>query len=470
VTVDALLVAAVMQPRREVAVVEDEVLRGRIKSLMPKAHDDLAAMVAFKSVHDAAQFPPSECDGMVEWLLDTFRELGFADVRAYETADGSKAVCGERKGPPGAPTVLLYFHHDVQPPLDDAAWNTPIWELTERDGRWYGRGAADCKGNIATHLTALRALGDDLPVTVRIVGEGSEEQGTGGLEAFVPANADLLRADAILVCDAGNFAVGVPAVTSTLRGLANVVVDVDTMAGPMHSGMFGGAAPDALAALIHMLSTLRDAQGDSTVRGLESTQVWPGADYPPDQFRVDASVLDGVRLLGTGRVADMVWARPAVTVLGIDCPPVVGSSAAIQPHARARINLRVPPGMDARTAQDALIAHLEQAAPWGARVRVEREADGEPFRGSTSGPAYDTLTGAMQLAYGRPALVEGQGGSIPLCNVFQDTFPDAEIMLIGVEEPRCLIHAPNESVDPSEIEHMALVEALFLKNYATNQR
>ena len=154
-------------------MVDDEVLRGRIKSLMPKAHDDLAAMVAYKSVHDAAQFPPSECDGMVDWLLGTFRELGFADVRAYETPDGSKAVCGERKGPAGAPTVLLYFHHDVQPPLDDSAWNTPTWELTEVDGRWYGRGAADCKGNIVTHLTALRALGDDLPVTVRIVGEGT---------------------------------------------------------------------------------------------------------------------------------------------------------------------------------------------------------------------------------------------------------------------------------------------------------
>jgi acetylornithine deacetylase/succinyl-diaminopimelate desuccinylase-like protein len=272
------------------------------------------------------------------------------------------------------------------------------------------------------------------------------------------------------VCDAGNFAVGVPAVTSTLRGLANVVVSVDTMAGPMHSGMFGGAAPDALAALIHMLSTLRDEQGNTTINGLDATQVWPGADYPPDQFREDASVLNGVSLLGDARVADMVWARPAVTVLGIDCPPVVGSSAAIQPHARARINLRVPPGMDAKQAQEALIQHLEQAAPWGAKVTIEREADGEPFSGSTSGPAYDTLTSAMHDAYGRQALVEGQGGSIPLCNVFQDTFPDAEIMLIGVEEPRCLIHAPNESVDPSEIEHMALVEALFLKNYAGKRR
>ncbi|GIM92215.1 dipeptidase [Paractinoplanes toevensis] len=447
-----------------------EVLRGRIKALMPQARDDLAAMVAYRSVHDAAQFPPAECEGMVDWLVGTFGELGFADVAAYPTPDGSQAVCGTLPGPPGAPTVLLYFHHDVQPPLGAAAWNTPVWELTERNGRWYGRGAADCKGNIATHLTALRALRGELPVTVKIVGEGSEEQGTGGLEAFVPGHADLLRADAILVCDAGNAAVGQPAVTSSLRGLANVVVSVDSMSGPMHSGMFGGPAPDALAALIHMLATLRDANGNTTIHGLANNQTWAGAVYPPAQFRTDAGLLDGVQLLGDGRVADMVWARPAVTVLGIDCPPVVGSSAAIQPYARARVNLRVPPGMHAKRAQDALIEHLRSVAPWGVRVDVVREADGEPFTGSTSGPAFDTLTTAMRHAYGRPAVTEGQGGSIPLCNVFRGTFPDAEIMLIGVEEPRCLIHAPNESVDPSEIENMALVEALFLKNYAGRRR
>ena len=441
-------------------------LRDRVRSLMPQAKDDLARMVSFRSVHAAAQQPPEECAKMVDWLLAAFTEVGLRDVQGYETPDGSTAVCGHAPGPPGAPTVLLYFHHDVQPPLDDAAWTTPVWELTERDGRWYGRGAADCKGNIATHLTALRALGSDLPVTVKIVGEGSEEQGTGGLEAFVPQHADLLAADAILVCDAGNFAVGVPSLTTSLRGLANVVVTVEALGSPMHSGMFGGAAPDALAALIHMLATLRDERGNTTVRGLDASQTWPGADYPADQFATDANVLPGVGLLGDGRVSDMVWARPAATVLGIDCPPVVGSSAAIQPRARARINLRVPPGMDAHAAQDALIAHLEAVAPWNVRVGCEREADGQPFTGSLNGPAFDAMAEAMRSVYGRDVTMQGQGGSIPLCNVFQQTFPDAEIMLIGVEEPLCLIHAPNESVAPSEIENMAVVEATFLQNYA----
>jgi acetylornithine deacetylase/succinyl-diaminopimelate desuccinylase-like protein len=447
------------------ALAATETLRATVAGLMPRARADLSRMVSIKSVHDAKQFPPEECQRMVDYLVEAFTEVGLQDVQGHETPDGSQAVCGYKPGPAGSPTVLLYFHHDVQPPLDDAAWETPVWELTERDGRWYGRGAADCKGNIAAHLTALRALGEDLPVGVKIVGEGSEEQGTGGLEAFVPQNAELLAADGILVCDAGNFAVGVPGLTTSLRGLANVWVTVRTLSSPMHSGMFGGAAPDALAALIAMLATLRDEHGNTTVKGLDARQTWGGAAYPPEQFRKDANVLDGVDLLGDS-VADMVWARPTVTVLGIDCPPVVGSSAAIQHEARARINLRVAPGMSAKKAQDALIDHLASVAPWNVQVDFDREADGEPFVGAQAGPAYDTMTSAMRDAYGRDPVLQGQGGSIPLCNVFADTFPQAEIMLLGVEEPQCLIHAPNESVDPSEIANIALVEALFLQRYA----
>ncbi|MFT4126064.1 MAG: dipeptidase [Gordonia sp. (in: high G+C Gram-positive bacteria)] len=440
-------------------------LREKVRALMPRAQRDLAEMVAFASVFDPAGTPPADCGRMVDWLIGAFTDAGVREVTAHLTADGSQAVTGHIPGPPGAPTVLLYFHHDVQPPLDPAAWDSPAWTLTDRDGRWYGRGAADCKGNIAVHLTALRALGDDLGVTVKIIGEGSEEQGSGGLEDFVPKHPELLAADAILILDSGNIAAGRPTLTTTLRGIANVVVTVETLSSAMHSGMFGGAAPDALAALIAMLATLRDADGNTTVTGLAADQVWPGIDYPEDQFRSDATVLDGVGLLGSGRVADLVWARPAATVLGIDCPSVAGSSAAVNATARARINLRVPPGMDEHAAQDALVAHLESVAPWGVRVSIEREATGAPFTGSTSGVAFDALSVALASAYGRDVEQMGQGGSIPLCTVLAETFPDAEIMLFGVEEPKCLIHAPNESVDPSEIERMALGEALFLREF-----
>ena len=444
-------------------------LHSRIHALMPQAHTDLAALVACQSVADPRQFPASECDKAARLVIDKFTEAGLRDMRLEPTPDGHPAVFGHIPAPDGAPTVLLYCHYDVQPPLDPdgTAWKTPVFQLTERNGRWYGRGAADCKGNIVVHLTALRALQGQFPVGIKLIAEGSEEQGTGGLEAFVPDHADLLRADSIIVADTGNFAAGVPTLTTALRGLANVVVTVSTLENAMHSGMFGGPAPDALLALTRMLATLRDADGNTTIQGLGSDGTWRGVDYPPEQFRADAHLLPGVDLLGSGSVADMLWARPAVTVLGIDCQPVVGSSPAIPAQVRARVNLRVPPGMDAKHAQDALVAHLRAVTPWHAKVQIERETPGQPFAASSNGPAYDAMSHALEQAYGRPITTEGQGGSIPLCNVLHQTFPEAEIMLNGVEEPRCMIHSPNESVDPSEIEHMALAEALFLANYPT---
>ncbi|MFE1319683.1 dipeptidase [Kitasatospora phosalacinea] len=444
----------------------DTELAARVAALMPRAQRDLAELVAVPSVADPRQQPPERCREAAEWVAAAFTGAGLQDVRLVETPDGSHAVLGHRPPPPGAPTVLLYCHYDVQPPLDDAAWTTPPFELTERDGRWYGRGSADCKGNIVMHLTALRALGDDLPVGVKLVAEGSEEQGTGGLEAYVPQHPEDLHADVLLVCDTGNAAVGVPTATTSLRGLANVVVTVRTLGSDVHSGMFGGPAPDALAALVRILDSLRDAEGGTRIDGLDNGGTWEGVGYDEQQFRADAGVLPGVGLTGSGTVADRLWARPAVTVLGIDCAPVVGSAAAVPGTARARVSLRVPPGMDPGTAQDALTAHLVAAAPWGAQVTVEPESKGSPFKAATDGRAYAALDAAAREVYGKPLSFLGQGGSIPLCNVLAAQYPDSEIILMGVEEPRCLIHAPNESVDPSEIEHMALVEALFLRHYA----
>ena len=441
-------------------------LAARIDALMPQAREELAELVALRSVADPRQFPPQECERAAQWVLDRFAAVGFDDAHMVETADGSMAVVGSRPcGNPHAPTVLLYAHYDVQPPLDEDAWHTPPFELTEVDGRWYGRGTADCKGNILMHLTALRALGGDIPVNLKVVVEGSEEQGTGGLEAFVLQNPELLRADTILVCDTGNAAVGSPAATISLRGMVNVVVRVEALASELHSGMFGGPAPDALAGLIAILASLRDAHGNTTITGLDNTRTWTGAPYPPEQFRSDAGVVDGARLLGDGTVSDMLWARPALTVLGIDCPPVVGSASAIVPRAAARLNLRIPPGTTPEAAQAALADHLAAATPWGLTTTVEPEAAGSPFHAEVDGPAYAALSAAMHEAFGVPMATLGQGGSIPLCNVFADTYPDAEIILMGVEEPRAMIHAPNESVDPREIASMAHAEAIFLLRY-----
>ncbi|MFV2120784.1 dipeptidase, partial [Streptomyces sp. Act-28] len=401
------------------------------------------------------------------------RAEGFGDVSVFDTPDGSQSVYGFLPGPEGAPTVLLYAHYDVQPPLDPAGWDTPPFELTERDGRWYGRGAADCKGGFVMHLLALRALkaNGGVPVGVKVIVEGSEEQGTGGLERYAEAHPDLLAADAIVIGDTGNFRVGLPTVTASLRGMTMLRVQVDTLAGNLHSGQFGGAAPDALAALIRVLDSLRAEDGSTTVDGLASDARWQGLQYAEEDFRRDARVLDGVDLIGSGTVADRLWARPAVTVIGIDCPPVVGATPSVQATARAQISLRVPPGQDAAEATKLLTAHIQAHTPWGARVTVEQVGQGQPFRADVTSPAYTSMAEALATAYpGEEMQAAGMGGSIPLCNTLGALYPRAEILLIGLSEPEAQIHAVNESVSPGELERMSVAEALFLRNYALSKR
>src|SRR6266508_1892102 len=229
-----------------------DALSEQVHNLMGQAREDLETLVSYRSVADARQFPAEECQKAATFVAERFAGVGIPDVRLLDTPDGSQAVFGHRPGPPGAPTVLFYSHYDVQPPLDESAWVTPIWQLTERDGRWYGRGASDCKGNIVAQLTALRALGDDLPVGIKVISEGAEEQSTGGLAQFVREHPDLLRADTIMVCDTGNAELGLPTVTTELRGVVHATVTVRALSSPMHSGTFGGPAPDPLNALIQM--------------------------------------------------------------------------------------------------------------------------------------------------------------------------------------------------------------------------
>ncbi|GAA2709991.1 MULTISPECIES: dipeptidase [Streptomyces] len=442
-----------------------------VAGLTQRARTELAELVAFRSVADEAQFPKSECEAAANWVAGALRAEGFEDVALLDTPDGTQSVYGHLPGPAGAPTVLLYAHYDVQPPLDEAAWVSPPFELTERDGRWYGRGSADCKGGFIMHLMALRALKEHggVPVGVKVIVEGSEEQGTGGLERYAEAHPELLAADAIVIGDAGNFRLGLPTVTATLRGMTLVRVQVDTLEGNLHSGMFGGAAPDALAALIRVLDKLRDEDGSTVVPGLEEQAAasWEGLQYPEADFRKDAKVLDGVALIGSGTVADRLWARPAVTVLGIDCPPVVGATPSVHASARALISLRVPPGTDAAAATKLLAAHLQASTPWNARVSVEQVGQGQPFQADTSSPAYEAMARAMGVAYpGEEMQTAGMGGSIPLCNTLASLYPQAEILLIGLSEPEAQIHAVNESVSPQELERLALAEALFLADYA----
>ncbi|MGW5679282.1 M20/M25/M40 family metallo-hydrolase [Streptomyces sp. NPDC003860] len=447
----------------------DPKIAGTVASLMPRARAELAELVAFASVADPAQFPKSECEAAARWCAEALRTEGFQDVTVFDTPDGTESVYGYLPGPEDAPTVLLYAHYDVQPPLDPDAWLSPPFELTERDGRWYGRGAADCKGGFIMHLLALRALkaNGGVPVGVKVILEGSEEQGTGGLERYAAQHPELLAADVIVIGDSGNFQTGLPTVVATLRGMTLLRVRVDTLQGNLHSGQFGGAAPDALAALIRLLDSLRAEDGSTTVDGLAADQQWDGLAYPEDVFRADAKVLDGVELIGAGTVAERLWARPAVSVIGIDCPPVVGATPSVQASARATVSLRVGPGQDTNEATRLLTAHLEAHAPWGARVSIEHVGMGQPFRADTTGPAYASMADAMRVAYpGQEMQVAGMGGSIPFCNALTELYPQTEILLIGLSEPAAQIHAVNESVSPEELERLSVTEALFLRNYA----
>lgn len=441
-------------------------LAAAVASQMDRARADLTELIAFPSVFDPAAGGTPVGDAAGEWVAAAFREAGIADARTVRTSDGSLAVVGHQPGPAGTPTVLLYSHYDVQPPLGEDAWASSPWTLTERDGRWYGRGTADCKGNVVMHLAALRALAADggLPCGVKVVCEGSEEFGGSGLAELVPAQPELLAADAVLVADAGNPRVGVPAITISLRGMAVVDVRLDALAGAVHSGGFGGAAPDPLAGLIAVLATLHDASGDTTIDGVAGDQRWDGAPLDPGAFRADAQVLDGVNLIGSGSVADQVWARPSATVTAIDVPPVAEAVNAVQPSAAARITLRLPPAMDPLAAQQALIDHLGARVPWNLRATITGVETGAGFASATDGPAFAALREALG---GDEVQLLGEGGAIPLCAVLQAQYPDAEVLLFGIEEPLSRIHAPNESVDPRQIESTALAEARFLRAYAS---
>jgi cysteinylglycine-S-conjugate dipeptidase len=433
---------------------------------MPRARSDLEDLVAFRSVANPEIEPADECHHAAALVASLLVEEGFDDIDQLPAPDGSVAVVARSRGPQGAPTVLLYSHYDVVPAGDLAAWHTPPWQLTEREGRWYGRGAADCKGNLVASLLALRAVArvcEQWPVAVTVLCEGSEEQSSGGMAALARERPDLVQCDALLLADTGNVELGLPTVTTSLRGTGSVLVTVRTMARPAHSGMYGGAVPDALQALLMALASLRDETGETTIDGLPHDGTWQGEPLDPQRVRADAGLLDGVDpLTGTGSVADLLWARPAATVLAIDCPPVSQVTAAVQGQARAVVNLRVPAGTDAAEAQRLLTAHLVRHTPFGAHVDVRPVSLGQPFAARTDGPAYQALGRSMHEAFGRDMVTTGQGGSIPLATELAELVPQAEILLVGVEEPACHIHAPNESVHPDELRRTALAQALFL--------
>ncbi|MEO3859403.1 M20/M25/M40 family metallo-hydrolase [Acrocarpospora sp. B8E8] len=440
-----------------------EEIENAVRAGMPQAVEDLKRLVSIPSVAFPGhpEEPVRAAAALAEELL---RSAGLPDVRQIPVAGSFPAIYAEAPAPPGAPTVLLYAHYDVQPPGDPALWRTPAFEPTEIDGALYGRGAADDKSGIILHVAALRAFNGRFPVGIRVILEGQEEYAGERLEAFVEHNPDLIRADAIVVADAGNPRVGDPALTSTLRGMGAFTVEVRTLGEAVHSGSFGGAAPDALAALMRMLTALHDDSGDLRVPGLPRG-AFRGQASSEEEFRVTAGVLDGVSLVGSGSLADRLWASYAVTVTGLDVPTVSGAINAVQAVARARVTIRTPPTGDPKTALNDVMDYLRQVAPWGAQVSFSDYVMGSGYLAESGGRARAALNGAMERAFGRAPREVGQGGSIPLVSTLARQFPAAEILLYGAEDDNASIHAPNERVDLEELRRAATAEALFLAAY-----
>jgi acetylornithine deacetylase/succinyl-diaminopimelate desuccinylase-like protein len=439
-------------------------VRAAVAAQFPGVRADLESLVRIPGIaFDGFDF--GHLAVSAEAVAELLRGAGMTDVAVVRhNGRGHPAVIGRRPAPPGAPTVLLYAHHDVQPIGDADAWLSEPFEPEERNGRLYGRGAADDKAGIMAHVAALRALGDTLPVGVIIFVEGEEEFGSESLEGLLREHRDTLAADVIVIADSGNWDVGEPALTTSLRGIVNCFVELRVLDHAVHSGAYGGAVPDALTALCRLVATLHDNAGDVAVEGLVRRDASP-LNYPIERFRAEAGILDGVDLIGSGRIVDRVWTKPAVSVLGIDAPPTSGAPNALVPSAKAKLSLRIAPGDDPKTAFLALQAHLERHVPWGARITVTLEHDGRPCVMPATGPAYDAARQAFTAAWDGTAPVDiGVGGSIPFIATFQELFPAAAILVTGVEDPDSRAHGPNESLHLGEFERVCVAEALLLQN------
>lgn len=441
-----------------------------IADRMPQLKKDLTELVAFQSVHSVPGLQEHN-DGAAQWVIDHFRAVGIP-VEGIKTSDGSTSVVGVREATPGYPTILLYSHFDVQPAgvLDE--WTDSPWELSERDGRWYGRGTADCKGHVVLHLAVLDAINELIEqgheelakLGIRIVVEGSEERGGYGLEDLLADRPELFAADTFLIADSGNDALGVPSVCTALRGSSPIEVQVDTIAQPMHSGQFGGAAPDALLELIRIIASLHDDNGFVAVEGLTPTEKWEGTGPDEATFATNAGVLEGARVIGAEQgysPNDLTVMNPSITVTGLDSLSVADAVNAVPGRAAAQISLRVPPGRDPKECQDLLVSHIEKLNVNG-KVTITRESLAEAFSADTSGPSLQLLTQALSDAYGKPTVEVASGGSIPLTNKLLAAYPDAELALYGIEEPTCRIHSADESVSPEEVHHIAVAQLLFL--------
>jgi len=443
---------------------------------MPQAISELTGLVAIPSV-SWPSFDQTQVRRSAEAIRDLAAGLGvFERVEVLSaqipgTADlGQPAVLATRAASPGRPRVLLYAHHDVQPVGDLALWESPPFEATERDGRLYGRGTADDKGGVMTHLSALRVLkkvvGDDLGVGVTLFVEGEEEYGSRSFVQFLADHRDALAADVIVVADSGNWDSHTPGLTVSLRGAVRFTLGVRTLAHALHSGMFGGAVPDAMLATIKLLATLWDDDGAPAVSGLLTRQT-PTPAYSEARLRAETDMPLTTQPIGKGEILSRIWNQPSITVTGLDHTSVAAASNTLSPEVSVVISARVAPGQDADEAYRAIRAHLEANVPFGAELDFRDVDCGQGFLAQESW-ATELGRTALAEAYGLAPVDLGVGGSIPFISNLASEFPDAGILVTAVLDPAASPHSPNESLHLATFGNAILAETILLSRLASN--
>lgn len=433
-------------------------LREAVDADLPRLRATLEDLVRIPSV-SAPGYDPANVRHAADHIVGLLEAGGFENVRLLEPDDGNPAVFGEIPGPEGAPTVLLYAHYDVQPPGPIGEWETGPFEPHEKEGRLYGRGASDDKAGLVMHIGAVAAHGDDLPVGVQVFFEGEEESGSISLEGLLEEYSHLLKPDVIVIGDGGNWAVGVPALLTSLRGLAAVSFELRTLKSAVHSGQYGGVYPDALTALSRLLASLHDESGNVAIDGLVATES-AGLDVPPELARGIIGAVEGVEEIGSGSIPSRLWTRTSVSVLAIDAPPVSEAINQLVPSARAKVSMRIAPGQDAGDALDKLKAHLRANAPWGSSIEFLHEETGDASVLDTDHRVVKLWEDAFREAFGTEPVHMGAGGSIPFIATFANLFPDAPILVTGCGDPMSAIHAPNESQDLGDVASSTLAEAI----------
>jgi acetylornithine deacetylase/succinyl-diaminopimelate desuccinylase-like protein len=426
---------------------------------MSRTLADLMELARIPSV-SARPVPDPDVRACADATAAYLRRAGLGDARIVELEGAHPYVVGTHLEDPSLPTLLLYAHHDVQPEGDPRKWTSPPFEPTRRGDRIYGRGVVDDKAGIFVHLAAIDAWRTSvgrLPVNVKFLVEGEEEIGSEHLAPFLAAHRDALDADAIVLTDTSNLEAGLPSLTTRLRGLVKVELEVRGYAHALHSGFWGGPVPDPVAGMSRLLASFLREDGSLAVPGLlagaiRATKAERAAlarlPYREKALRADAGAVPSLRLHAKGGAAvyEAQWYRPSFAVTALEASPVEGSSNQIVPSARARIGVRIVPGQDPKKVLRALVAHLRANVPWGLELTIRPMTASPAWRTSSTGPAFDATRRALRAGYGRAPVDIGAGGSIPFVGPFARALGGAPALLIGLEDPSCNAHAEDESL------------------------